>query len=58
MTNFTAISFTWQWLTKYIFPQLMKIPKLPKKCVQSCIFLTLLLFQTYMSAIKKNHHLA
>ena len=52
--------FTWQWLTKYIFSSIYKHPQAQFFFgVLSCIFLTVLPFQTYSPAIlKKNHHLA
>ena len=56
--KFHSNLFTWQWLTKYIFHQLIKN-------LQAPIFFSIVLhifypfaFQTYMSAIKKIHFLA
>ena len=46
MKNFTAIFFTWQWLTKYIFSSINKnTQSLQIFCAYSWIFLTLLLFK-------------
>ena len=55
MTNFRAVFFTWQWLTKYIFSSIYKIPNLQNKIVYSLTYFEPFFFflQTYSSNIKK-----
>ena len=59
MKKITAIFFTWQWLTKYIFSSINKNPHAQNFFVHSLAYFSpFFFFEHIRQPLKKYHHLA